>query len=413
MIGKQALEAKMLICPRCQIEYRERSKLCSECGSPLVPKEKPSFTPMKKDKNEDGNLGGPFICLNCNLVYEFGEFCVQCGSSLGTKNKESISVFTRGRDEAPLQIISSKGEWIEKPKPLKRLICPNCKLLYERSTSCIRCGSALAEEIPSKEMDGVNAEPQPHLISEMEKESPPVQKLELKSEEALPTYKKEVEGETSQIEKSGPPPVHKSTPEMITRIKRPGLSIKKIRNLSFQIGSFFILMIAVGYLLWSVYSSIAAKQSKSDSSKEFITSIPSGPSPLSHPPMISTPSPSQSPYLEIEEIESIKNILRNIQQANLKKDIDLFMSCYSTQFKDRDAKRKSTLEDWKKFNYISLSYDFKTHSISGDAALVRVEWFIRFALKDRAQPQESRTLLDVKLNKEKGGWKIKEIIPIN
>jgi rRNA maturation endonuclease Nob1 len=96
MIGKQALEAKMLICPRCQIEYRERSKLCSECGSPLVPKEKPSFTPMKKDKNEDGNLGGPLICLNCNLVYEFGEFCVQCGSCLGTKNKESISVFTRG-----------------------------------------------------------------------------------------------------------------------------------------------------------------------------------------------------------------------------------------------------------------------------------------------------------------------------
>ena len=172
-------------------------------------------------------------------------------------------------------------------------------------------------------------------------------------------------------------------------------------------------MIAVGYLLWSVYSSIAAKQSKSDSSKEFITSIPSGPSPLSHPPMISTLSPSQAPYLEIEEIESIKNILRKIQQANLKKDIDLFMSCYSTQFKDRDAKRKSTLGDWKNFNYISLSYDFKTHSTSGDTALIRVEWLIRFALKDRDQPQESRTLLDVKLNKEKGGWKIKEIIPIN
>ena len=393
----------MLICTKCQIEYKEGSKLCVECGSPLVPKEKPCFTPTKKDKTEEGNLGGLLICSNCNLVYEFGEICVQCGSPLGTKNKESIPPFTHEVDEAPFQIIFSKEEWTEKPKPLKKLICPNCKLLYERGTACIRCGSPLVEEISS----------QPPSISEMKKESLSVQKPELKSEEPLPTYEKEVEGETFQIEKSGPPPADKLTPERIRRVKRLGLSIKKIRNLSFQIGSILILMIAVGYLLWSVYSLIPSKQPKSDSSKEFITSIQSGPSSPSNPSMISTPSPSQAPSLEMEEVESIKNILRNIQQANLKKDIDLFMSCYSTQFKGRDAKRKSTLEDWKNFNYISLSYDFKTHSISGDTALIRVEWFIRFALKNRDQPQESRTLLDVKLNREEGGWKIKEIIPIN
>lgn len=31
------------------------------------------------------------------------------------------------------------------------LICPNCKILYEKSTNCIKCGSPLVEKDSFKE----------------------------------------------------------------------------------------------------------------------------------------------------------------------------------------------------------------------------------------------------------------------
>ena len=39
---------------------------------------------------------------------------------------------------------------------------------------------------------------------------------------------------------------------------------------------------------------------------------------------------------EEQEIERIKALLENIRTANLQKNIDLFMSCYALDFKDRE-----------------------------------------------------------------------------
>jgi ketosteroid isomerase-like protein len=118
---------------------------------------------------------------------------------------------------------------------------------------------------------------------------------------------------------------------------------------------------------------------------------------------------SDAVVVETLEIRKIKDLLENIRQANLQKNIDLFISCYASNFKDREGKKKATLAYWKKFDYLDLSYDLKNPLISGDTAKVKVEWLIKISSKTGGQLQENKTLLDVTLTKEEGRWKIKEV----
>ncbi len=112
-----------------------------------------------------------------------------------------------------------------------------------------------------------------------------------------------------------------------------------------------------------------------------------------------------------EEAEKINSLFETIKQANLQKNIDLFMSCYSNDFKDKKMKRLDTLESWKNFQYLELSYELKEQILSGDTADVKVEWLMKVTLKGSQETEVSRTLLNVTLKREEDRWKIKEIKP--
>jgi ketosteroid isomerase-like protein len=158
-----------------------------------------------------------------------------------------------------------------------------------------------------------------------------------------------------------------------------------------------IPIIAGAYFVWPRLS-----PSSTPVPKEMVTH----PSP---PP----PPPNPNAATEESEAEKIRSLFENIKQANLKKNIDLFMSCYSRDFTDREGKRLDALDTWGFFNYLDLSYDLKKQTISGDTAHVRLEWLIRIIKKTGGKQEERRTLLDATLKKEDGHWKIKEIKAIS
>ncbi len=381
----------------------------------------------------------PLFCPNCHLAYEFGEICVQCGSPLGSKSKESLPPPQSIEDLKELSP-SSNVFSEETPEKPKRLICPNCKLIYERSTFCIRCGSSLIEELLPQEKKPGETQPQDEIEQEKREtislatkkdafsQKDEIQRMERKEAPAIdpkkkfPSIQKPVDKEEetpsfydeeglSWIETSEKIPKKKTMTQILKELRLPKKGIKKIRGVSFQMVSILILIVAVGYLLWSIYSLISPKQPKPDlpASKEYLSIIPP-----KDPASVSTPSPSsQTSYSPIGVIEDIKNLLETIRQANLQKDIDLFMSCYSSDFKDRESKKKSTLRNWKSFHYLDLSYNLKKYSLSEDKASIRVEWTIRFSSKLDGQLQETKTILDAILIKEESGWKIKEILPIS
>jgi hypothetical protein len=157
-------------------------------------------------------------------------------------------------------------------------------------------------------------------------------------------------------------------------------------------GGLFVLVFALGYFFWQKPFS-----SHTPLSKEIAS------------PSAGIPSPqSQSPVSEKKEAR-VRSLFDNIRQANLKKNIGLFMSCYSHDFEDKEGKRLAVLETWENFNYLDLSYRLKKQTITGDTADVRVEWLIRTAPKAGGQAQDTRTVLNVTLSREEGNWKIKAI----
>jgi ketosteroid isomerase-like protein len=127
------------------------------------------------------------------------------------------------------------------------------------------------------------------------------------------------------------------------------------------------------------------------------------------PPSLFLSDVSKTSSAEVAEIRNIKTLLEDIRQANLEKNIDLFISCYATDFKDREGKKKTTLAYWKRFDYVDLSYDLKDASISGDTAKAKVEWLIKTSSKAGDRPQENKSILDVLFKREDGEWKIKEV----
>jgi ketosteroid isomerase-like protein len=330
------------------------------------------------------------ICTKCNIEYEEGKkFCRTCGSPLVNKA------------EPPLKS-EDKGQ-IKEKKPEAILICPKCKVFYETGKFCRKCGIILVEQVPLQEKEKPLVIPSPQI-----KEEPPLiqapkeQPIEKPKVTPIIEQTKEVKKELPPIQIPEQKQVEKLKKETRKMVSPPSEGKKILRPLTVGIVGIVVLIAVAGYLLWPKYSHLIKKQPPSSPaliSKEGTPAV--SPSPEA--------KPSPPPGTEAQEIEKIKSLLENIRQANLQKNIDIFMSCYSVEFKDREGRRRDTLENWKNFDYLELSYDLKSQAISGETANARVEWFILTSPKGGGQAQESKAVLDVTFKKEDGGWKIKEI----
>ena len=188
------------------------------------------------------------------------------------------------------------------------------------------------------------------------------------------------------------------------KVGAPGKLTNLLQPIPLIASGIIILMAVAGYLLWPKYSYLIKKQPQPVAliSKEGGVSSPTSPGQTQSSPV---------PENQAQEIEKMKSLFENIRQANIQKNIELFMSCYSYDFKGREEKKKSTLENWQSYDYFDLSYDLKNQAISGDTANAKVEWVIKFSPKSGGPAQETKSFLDVTLKKEEGVWKIKEIKP--
>ena len=354
------------------------------------------------------------VCLKCNIEYEDGkESCSKCGNPLMAKEK-------------PVSDDKEKNK-SKNRKPDEKLICPSCRLLYEKMTICIRCGATLVKEIPSQQGE----EPKPST-PQVEKEelrtalSPGVKKENLRASSSSEATKKSLEPahspegkkEPFQVPTPGKRPIGKLPEDTGKGASPPVKSKKKFLRLLFE-GLSVCILVAIGiYFFWLIYSHFATKRAEPNtpSPKETTglilhdTSSSTNVTPtLAEPQEEEKKPPAPSSLVnEPEEIEGIKGLLEKIRQANIQKNIDLFMSCYSNDFKGREDKKKATLETWGNYNYLDLSYTLKDYSISGPTAQAKVEWLFKFYLKEGSPTKESKTVLNVRFKKEDGSWKIKE-----
>ena len=387
---------------------------------------------------------GAKYCINCGIPLSNEEelFASREGIDNTRKEKRStepfnITVSSEVKRQS-LQAIPSSGE--DTGVPIKRLICPKCKILYERGSSCIRCRSPLVERGSSVEREELKPPDTPGV-----KEVKPllVEAPGFKEEEAKASPKQKVQGEA-------PKPQSPQRQHALNRLQggmeRKGSlrkrKIDRILHRSFETGKILILLGAVGYLLWSMSSYLFLKRPEAGTPTSkggnnlvlpHSSVAPNSPTSVTESqesrdkhiaenpaiskevvvmvPQPSSPIPSASGATEMQELDDIRNILENVRQGNLLKNIELFMACYSPSFKDREGKKRETLKTWGDFNYRDLSYDLRNCAISGSIADARVEWRISFSPKLGGPAQEGQTVLDVRFERREDGWKIMDVKP--
>ena len=500
-----------LFCPQCKITY-EFGSSCIQCGSPLgrrIPsqaKEEPEaghgieseekLPPVETSQEQKIEASrGKLICPSCKIIYESGTTCIKCESALvpqtsaQTNGAPEISSGSEGEGK-PVQVQTMEEQFVAEvvvETPRKKLICPSCKIIYERGTSCVRCGAALVPQTPSKEKpkssdiefnlppsepDGLedgffqrgstvlpeasdrgpgSAPEQPSLFSPTspkEKDSGVTERGKKSESRTTPAQELGLEEDFFQAETPEQPVAKKSADGLHKRVTFLSKLKKDYRRLGFEVGSIIIMVVAGGYLLWSVYSYftkpkppeprgtiskevaiqtlpssssstppaapiVESRESKSTERSPSVSgssiSKEAAPPPPSLPDPPKTPDVPKTSSAETQEIENIKTLLENVRQSNLKKDIYLFVSCYASDFENMEERRRATIAYWERFNYLDLSYDLKDLSISVETAKAKVEWLIKTSSKAGGQSQQNKSILNVAFKKEEGRWKIKEV----
>jgi hypothetical protein len=465
------------------------------------------------------------ICPKCKITYEFGSSCIQCGSPLGrqtsfqekeepetarrTDPEEKLppvetsqqqksesalvpetSVQTNGAPETssgsevegkPLQVQTMEEQLVAEivvEKPRKKLICPSCKIIYERGTSCVRCGAAIVPQTsssdkeepkssdtefnpPPSEPDGLEDDFFQRVLTEpsgasgrgpgsgperSSPSSPERQNLDAtergkkREPRVTSTLELEFDEELPQARTPEQPVAKKLADDLdkrVTLLSKLSKLKKDYRRVCIEVGSIIIMVVAGGYLLWSVYSYLTKPKQpepRAPISKVAVQTLPSSSS--SPPSAIAVAEPGESkntegsssvsketapsslpdipktPSIQTQEIGSIKNLLENVRQSNLKKDIDLFVSCYASDFENMEGRKRATIAYWERFSYLDLSYDLKNLSLSAETAKARVEWLIKTSSRGGGQSQQNKSILNVTFRKEEGQWKIKEVKPV-
>jgi hypothetical protein len=349
------------------------------------------------------------VCMKCHMEYEDGTpFCSNCGGDLMAKQE-------------PKPVKED-----EKKKAEGKLICPKCHILYEKLTTCIRCGVPLVTQAAFKEMKESQPPPAPEREeteskgaspSEVKREPsavPPPSKppMEPKRVEPKQPYAADIEQEPSAMEG-----VEKGPAKKIPEDKRETPFEPEKRKSSFFyslhgiLTIILLLMVALYFLITHFLTGDRVDQGtpspkkaielpekeNSTGSKEASPTIPS-----SALPVVQLP----------QEIQKILDLLENIRQANLRKNIDLLMSCYASDYKELEERRRTALQSWSKYNYLDLDYVLKVESVSIESATARVEWRIRSIPLTGGQPEEGKSVLNAIFQKEKNEWKIKEVTPV-
>jgi len=400
----------MVICPQCNIEHDPLEEFCRECGKFLLSVEDPL---AGKEKTEVD-----LICPRCQVLHKKGKYCRKCGSLLMQRTAS---------EKAGVRPLEKKWvkrwvkEWLKLLEEERELKFCMDKLeargdnistdvinpLIVRYKDQLEALSPLHREI-EKELESIR-ERTTGEIDHLENQLKPVQK---RFEEFQSLYKdsavtkadflrekKELRKEINSIETSlrkfrhilsllpGPARGNVDSPGLVRGLLRPSALATAAVIL--------LLLIGLGYLFWQRYP-----QSNRITSTE--STSPALPSP-----------PDPQTVAKNEEAEKIGSVFDNIRRANLQKNIDLFMSCFSRDFSGTERKRKDTLKIWETFNYHDLSYDFKKQTIVGDVADVRLEWVVKTSERAGGKPHNGRTVLDVTLKREGDTWKIKAIKPVS
>jgi hypothetical protein len=131
---------------------------------------------------------------------------------------------------------------------------------------------------------------------------------------------------------------------------------------------------------------------------------PATPAVQPEPP--STPAPAPEASLA----DQVRETLGNLRDAQLKSDIILFLSFYSSLYPSLYKKRQQTLSYWEDFNFMDLSFILdEVKPLGPDSAQAKVTWTMQVQNRDTKAFDSYTQVYEVLFAKELGKWRIRTI----
>jgi hypothetical protein len=121
-------------------------------------------------------------------------------------------------------------------------------------------------------------------------------------------------------------------------------------------------------------------------------------------------APEPAPPAEASLKEQLQKELSILREAQLRKDIVLFMSVYSLTYPELDNKRASTLKAWERFDFTNLVFTVdKIQPIDSDNAIAVVTWYMDTKNRQTQNLSSSSQTFQVRFAKEQGKWRIRSL----
>jgi hypothetical protein len=137
---------------------------------------------------------------------------------------------------------------------------------------------------------------------------------------------------------------------------------------------------------------------------------PAQPAVTATPPAPATPAPEPAASAEAVLKEQVQKELSILREAQLHKDIVLFMSVYSLTYPELDDKRANTLKAWELFDFTNLVFTVdKIQTIDPDNAIAWVTWYIDTKNRRNQELASSSQTYQVRFAKEMGKWRIRSL----
>jgi predicted RNA-binding Zn-ribbon protein involved in translation (DUF1610 family) len=135
--------------------------------------------------------------------------------------------------------------------------------------------------------------------------------------------------------------------------------------------------------------------------------LPAPASPTGEGAALPTP---ETPLSAVVLKNQLTELLNQLREAQLKKDISLYSQVFASNFPDFDKRRQKTLAVWEAYDYSNLDFELQEVKVlEGDQAFARVTWTLNIQQKATPAVKAETQSYKVWFSKDGGKWRISNL----
>ena len=122
-----------------------------------------------------------------------------------------------------------------------------------------------------------------------------------------------------------------------------------------------------------------------------------------------SPAHESLPTTEVLK-KQLEELLQNMREAQLKKDLEQYLNFYSPNFPALDKKRQATTKNWELYDYLDLEYkiDEVKLLITGNASAL-VTWKIKYQIQGSEEIKNITQEFKILFSNESDKWRINKL----